>query len=480
MNDKYGIEVYVKLVADQAISGAKALAKGLKNTLGGENPMEKAVKTSKRLALSLFGVTTIWRGIIKSVNTYLSVNTELQARLNGMYYALGSLFAPVLEWILNILGTWVLYIDAFARGLGLAGIQMNNLNKQAKKTSHSLAGFDEINNLTEKSSGGGGSITNPFEGIVLGDFADKLYVAGEWIKNNFPTFISLITALGTAFLILKRDYGTFKDNFGITLILTGVIGLIQSLISFIKDPSWEHFGEILVSIGVILAGLAVTLGILNNSWLGLFGVVIAGVGLIIANWQKFSDFFSALGTNLKKAWTDATDNLKETWNNAWSNLHKKASEWGKKIGDAVISVFTPIEYGFKTFINDNIIESINWVIRKINSVFGSSLPQMSKMTTTVYKKASSIAIGGLSSYDVGTNYVPNDQLAYIHQGEAIIPKKFNSSEYFNSDETNSLLQELIERVDAIELNPYVTVKDVGQASVKYINQQARIKGGSVL
>lgn len=29
------------------------------------------------------------------------------------------------------------------------------------------------------------------------------------------------------------------------------------------------------------------------------------------------------------------------------------------------------------------------------------------------------------SFDIGTNYVPNDGLAYLHQGEAVIPKKYN-------------------------------------------------------
>ena len=29
------------------------------------------------------------------------------------------------------------------------------------------------------------------------------------------------------------------------------------------------------------------------------------------------------------------------------------------------------------------------------------------------------------SYDIGTNYVPSDGLAYLHQGEAVIPKKYN-------------------------------------------------------
>lgn len=31
----------------------------------------------------------------------------------------------------------------------------------------------------------------------------------------------------------------------------------------------------------------------------------------------------------------------------------------------------------------------------------------------------------ISSMAVGTNYVPNDGLAYLHQGEAVIPKKYN-------------------------------------------------------
>lgn len=87
----------------------------------------------------------------------------------------------------------------------------------------------------------------------------------------------------------------------------------------------------------------------------------------------------------------------------------------------------------------------------------------------------------IPSFDVGTNYVPNDMLAQIHKGEAIIPKKFNSNEYFinknnNSDETNSLLRDLIDRVEQIEFNPYTTVKDVGYASQKYRSQKSRIMG----
>lgn len=84
------------------------------------------------------------------------------------------------------------------------------------------------------------------------------------------------------------------------------------------------------------------------------------------------------------------------------------------------------------------------------------------------------------SFDVGTNYVPNDMLATIHEGEAIIPKKFNSSEYFSNINKNEdvvkKLDELIDRVERIEINPYTTIVDVGNASQKYRNQQSRIMG----
>lgn len=88
----------------------------------------------------------------------------------------------------------------------------------------------------------------------------------------------------------------------------------------------------------------------------------------------------------------------------------------------------------------------------------------------------------IAKLDTGTSYVPNNQLAMIHQGEAVIPKKFNSREYFGmgNDDTNELLKELIDRVENIEINPYTTIKDVGTASVNYINNQNRVMGRGVI
>lgn len=51
------------------------------------------------------------------------------------------------------------------------------------------------------------------------------------------------------------------------------------------------------------------------------------------------------------------------------------------------------------------------------------------MSEADYKKSVSGILaalgGGVPSFDVGTNYVPRDMLAQIHQGEAIVPKAYN-------------------------------------------------------
>lgn len=99
---------------------------------------------------------------------------------------------------------------------------------------------------------------------------------------------------------------------------------------------------------------------------------------------------------------------------------------------------------------------------------------------TVRAAALQALINAIPGYDVGTNYVPNDQLAMVHKGEAIIPKKFNNEQFFNqsNEETNALLievnQNLIElrnRPNVLEVNG----KEFAQATYSdYQNEGNRL------
>ena len=50
----------------------------------------------------------------------------------------------------------------------------------------------------------------------------------------------------------------------------------------------------------------------------------------------------------------------------------------------------------------------------------------------------------------------------------------------DNEETNRLLYEVIDAINNIEINPYTTVKDVGNASVQYIKDKSRQLGRSVI
>lgn len=54
-------------------------------------------KMVKKIAASIVGITSVFGLIRKSISNYLSQNDALKQKLDGIYYAIGSLFAPILE-----------------------------------------------------------------------------------------------------------------------------------------------------------------------------------------------------------------------------------------------------------------------------------------------------------------------------------------------------------------------------------------------
>ena len=54
-----------------------------------------------------------------------------------------------------------------------------------------------------------------------------------------------------------------------------------------------------------------------------------------------------------------------------------------------------------------------------------------------------------ASYAVGTNYVPNDGLAYLHQGEAVIPKKYNQPYQPNTTD-QAYISQMIDTMRALD------------------------------
>lgn len=101
-------------------------------------------------------------------------------------------------------------------------------------------------------------------------------------------------------------------------------------------------------------------------------------------------------------------------------------------------------------------KSAQWIADAISST-GASLSDVAKAyDTTVAQLVENLRNKGatnLPSFDIGTNYVPRDMLAYIHEGEAVVPKAYNPAAGgggAGSGRLELLVEQLIEKVAALE------------------------------
>lgn len=135
---------------------------------------------------------------------------------------------------------------------------------------------------------------------------------------------------------------------------------------------------------------------------------------------------------------------------------------------------------------DNTKNKINSLIKKpytmkfsadTSAILGSVSNAVSKIKTAFNK------IGfNMPSYDVGTDYVPRDQIAMVHEGERIIPKKYNNSQYMGNDETNSLLIELNKNVLELANKPSilnVNGKELAKATYSDYQEEGSRRGSNM-
>ena len=499
-------------------SGFTAISK---TTVAIKNNIGKATASVGRILGSLVGVAGVYGSIRKAMSTYLAQNDELKAKIDGCWYALGSLFAPVVEYVVNLFVRLVSLVDALVKSLGFAGVNMANYGKatgKAAKQQKQLAGFDELNNLNSQSSGGSGGA-----GFKLDPVSDEAL-------KKFKDILELVTAIGLAIAAWKVAegiaslFGKTLDPMtllGISLAVGGITLAIMGLLDYLKDPSWENFGKFITGIGIALTGLGLIIG---STPLIIAGAIIAILGLIAPFWDNI------------KAWID---NAVSTIDSKMSGLHAWLEEWFGEVGnsifghiqfcwdvikgfvdgvkqlldglfkgtknilDGIIKIFKGDFQGgirqvgeglkqiFKGILNA-VISIANGVISAVQNAINYVIRGLNSLTFTVpswvpYAGGMKFGLGisevnfpRIPSFDVGTNYVPNDMIAQLHQGEAVIPKEFNENSYVNSEETNDLLRQLIDVVDSKEFKTYISQSDIGRSAVKYINQQSRITGGSIV
>lgn len=258
-----------------------------------------------RMALAVIGIRTAWNAVRGAISTVTQYNKQVSTDFEYMRYCIASMLAPVVQGLIKLLYTVLSYINAIASawfGINLFGnASVKNFKKMqksasgtaksAKEIQKSLAGFDEMNILQDNKdkSSKGSSVATPSMDLsgIQGDIPDWL----KWIIDNKDLILSIIAGIGAGIVALKLGFGGLKA-LGIGIAVAGIVKLIQDVIKFIKDPSFDNFLNILRDIAIIVAGIAIALG----AWPVVIGAVIALIVVeIIKHWDQIKEILGKVG-----------------------------------------------------------------------------------------------------------------------------------------------------------------------------------------
>ena len=276
------------------------------NTVG-KNIQNQIGKLGK-MAMAVVGIRTAWGAVRSAISMVSQYNSQVSADFEYMRYCIASMLVPVVQGFIKLLYTVLSYVNAIASawfGINLFGnASVKNFKKiqgsagktakSAKEIAKSLQGFDEMNVLQDNSSSssGGGGVATP--SMDLSGIQGEVPAWLQWIIDNKDLILSVLAGITAGVIALKFGLKGIKA-LGIGVLVAGIVGLIQAIIGYLKNPTWNNFGKIISNIGVIIAGVGIiiasVLGIAAGAPIIIAGVITSIIGLIISNWEQIKSFF---------------------------------------------------------------------------------------------------------------------------------------------------------------------------------------------
>lgn len=209
--------------------------------------VRRLIKDFSKYALALYGIRSAFYAVRNVSNEFLSsqdaVAKQLKVNIDYLKFSLGSLLAPVIDYLTNAMYKLLQIIQYivyyFAKINIFAGRSAKNYaamgasaGKAAKEAQKQLQAFDELNNINlEKNSGSGGGAGDLTPGFDLSEVQDLKPLFDDienWAKK-------LADKINNALYSIKWD-----------LILEGAEKLANGLAKFLNDftyyLNWEELG----------------------------------------------------------------------------------------------------------------------------------------------------------------------------------------------------------------------------------------------
>lgn len=330
---------------------------------------------------------------------------------------------------------------------------------------------DTINNIVDNISLIGTTISDTLgEGSVGGNILAN-------IETMFSNILSLVDSIGKFLTnwIISEEFQNIVSI--LSNSFNDILGFINDIIKDFTDWFNGEGGQILQS---ILNKLTAILG----DCLEIIVEVVKEIGRIVVwAWNtlikpvidpvlKLIDWLLTL---LKDIASFIKHVLVGDWKSAFEDIGKFATDLWEGIKTGFKNLINGVIEKFESFIN-KIIHAINWIINKYNGSLGDFFDWLgfeAKITPI-----SDVSIPRLAT---GTNEVPYEGLFHLHQGEAVVPKKYNPA--VGGGYTGELDEKIDKLITIVENMDTTTTVNVGNKTLyeeqrRYNNFQ-RNKYGSI-
>lgn len=221
------------------------------------NGIEKAIKKVARWGLAIFGIRSAYLAVRQAMGTISQYDNQMKANVDYIRFVLANTLKPVIEWIINGVYKILYYVNYIAQawfGINLfansSAKAFASANNNAQKLKNTLAGFDEMNILSDQETQG---VAMPsFDLSKMGDIEIPDWV--KWIAENKDTILtvaSIIAGLFGASVVAGwiSNLTTFMGAKGLGLLATklGTLATLAGSViitALVAKKVWEEAEEL--------------------------------------------------------------------------------------------------------------------------------------------------------------------------------------------------------------------------------------------
>lgn len=279
-----------------------------------------------------------------------------------------------------------------------------------------------------------GPVTSAIGGLIKAGSGIKKMVS---IVKNW----TIVTKLQT---VAQQALNAVTNHSTIAIIITAIVALIAIIVALWTKCEWFREGVMAVINAIwgaiqsvasfIMSIFSTIFTVVSSIFYAIWSVVqtvFSFIWTIVQNYVNFwitvwSTIFNVVSTVLTTIWNTIQSVFNFIWGIISGVINSIISAF-KKVASVVKSVFNAVKNAIKSVFNGvvNIIKApINGLISLVNGVIkGLNKIKLPDWVPAIGGKGINIPL--IPKLATGTNYVAGEGLAYLHVGEAVVPKKYN-------------------------------------------------------